>query len=52
MPTLHRTIALAQVQHMTMGIGQDLYLDMARLNEGALKQQAAIAKRRLCLGLG
>ncbi len=43
---LHRTIALAQVDARSVGVGKDLHLHMARLQQRTFDQQVATAKAR------
>jgi hypothetical protein len=48
-PALHGAIALAQVQHIAVRVGKDLYLDVTRLDDGSLQDQPAVTEgfRRL-----
>ena len=50
MAALHRTVSLAELQHLAVAVGEHLDLDMARRCERALDQQPRIAERGLCLG--
>ena len=47
-PPLHRAVALAEVDHLAVRVGEDLDLDVARAQQGTFDQQARIAERSLC----
>ncbi len=49
---LHRAVTLAQVQPATVGVAQDLHLDVPCAVDVALVEQAAVAERRLGLACG
>ena len=46
MPALQRALALEQVDHVAVMVGQDLDLDVARTIDQALDVERAVAKRR------
>ena len=50
--TLHRAIALTQVDAMALRVGHDLHLDMTGPQQGALQQQVAVAKTGQRFGAG
>jgi hypothetical protein len=43
-PALHRAVALAQVHHMALGVGEHLDLDVARARDIALDQHVVVAE--------
>ena len=45
-PSLRRAVALAEVEHRAVLVGQQLHLDVARAVERALEQQPRVAERR------
>ncbi|CDO27231.1 hypothetical protein BN979_00002 [Mycolicibacterium vulneris] len=47
MPPLHTAIPLEQVHHIALGIGQDLHLDVPRVDDGLLQIHLRVAERRL-----
>ncbi len=49
---LQRAVALAQMDHMAMAVGQDLDFDMARLLEILLHIDGVVAERGLGFGAG
>ena len=48
---LDRAVALAQVQHLAVLVGQDLHLDVARVLDERLQVHGAVAERGLRLAL-
>src|SRR5208283_148635 len=52
MPALHRAVALAQVHHVAIVVGEHLELDMPRPLQKLLHVDLRIAERRERLGLG
>ena len=48
-PALYRAVAFAQVNHVSMAVGQHLNFDVARRHHGALQDQLAVAKGHLGL---
>ena len=48
--SLHRTVALAEMDDCAVVVGEHLDFDMARPNDGLLEDQVAIAECILCLG--
>ena len=43
-PPLYRAVALAEMDSVALAVGKNLYLDMARLDDGFFQNQLAIAK--------
>ena len=50
--TLHAAVALEQVHHVAVAVGQDLHLDVARVEHGLLEVDHRVAERRLRLAAG
>ena len=46
MPPLRRTVALEQVHHAAVVVGEDLHLDVARVGDEPLDVERAVAERR------
>ncbi len=52
MPTLHAAVAFEQVHHVAVGVGQDLHLDVARVEHRLLEVQRRVTERGLGLAAG
>ncbi len=48
---LHRAIALVEVDHVAVRVGEDLYLDVSRPPDESLQEHRAVAEGRLRLAL-
>ena len=46
---LHAAVALVEVHHVAVGVGEDLHLDVARVEHGLLEVHHRVAERRLRL---
>ncbi len=46
---LHRAVALEEVDHVALAVGEDLHLDVTRLDHGLLEEHGRVAERRLRL---
>jgi hypothetical protein len=44
---LHRAVALVQVDHVALEVGEDLHLDVARFDHGLLDEDGRVAERPL-----
>ena len=44
---LHRAVALEEVDHVALGVGEDLHLDVARVDHGLLDEDGRVAERAL-----
>ena len=51
-PALDRAVALEEVDHLALGVGQHLHLDVTGAQDGALDEHAGVAERPLCLAHG
>ena len=49
-PPLHRAIALVQVHHVAVAVGENLNLDVPRRLDVPLEEHAPVAERGQCLG--
>ena len=47
--TLHRAVALEEVDHVALAVGEDLHLDVARVDHGLLDEHRRVAERALGL---
>ncbi len=48
-PPLHRAVPLEEVDHVALGVGQDLHLDVSRLDDRLLDEDGRVAERALAL---
>ena len=48
-PALHRAVPLVEVHHVARRVGQDLHLDVPRVDHGLLQEHGGVAERRLGL---
>src|SRR5262249_24083190 len=48
---LHRAISLVEMDHVTVRVSEDLYLDVSRPSDESLQEQRAVAEGRLRLAL-
>ena len=46
---LHRAVALEEVDHVALAVGEDLHLDVARLDDGLLDEDGRVAEGALAL---
>ena len=51
-PPLHRTVALVQMRDVAVRVGENLHLDVARVDDGLLQEDGAVAERRARLARG
>ena len=48
-PPLHRAVALEQVDHVALAVGEDLHLDVPRLDDRLLDEHGRVAERGVAL---
>ncbi len=51
-PPLQRAVALEQVDDVALAVGEDLYLDVTRVDDGLFEEHRRITERRLGLSRG